>query len=121
MINIDIDILLNKKLDSDIIIKKILEIWKSDPINNFKTLLKNLDNDYIIFDNPTQKLLNNTFTSSFKDNKIQTIIEFKDDIDIQNLPTGKIITKEEIENEAEKKEAEIEEKKEDKEDKERCV
>ena len=88
LINIDIDMMLNKELNSDIIIKKILEIWKSDPINNFKTLLKNLDNDYVTFDNPTQKLLNNTFTSSLKDNKVKTIIEF-DDEDIQDLPSGK--------------------------------
>jgi hypothetical protein len=30
-----------------------MDIWKSDPINNFRNLLKRLDNDYEDFDNKT--------------------------------------------------------------------
>lgn len=90
LINIDIDVMVNKKINSDVIIKKLMDIWKGDPINSFKTLLRNLDNDYIIFDNPTQKLLNASFTSSLKDNKINTTVELKDDDDeLQELPSGK--------------------------------
>ncbi len=90
LINIDIDMMYSKKLNSDGIIKKLMDIWKGDPINSFKTLLRNLDNDYIIFDNPTQKLLNASFTNSLKDNKIDSIVELKDDDDeIQELPSGK--------------------------------
>ena len=28
------------------IIKKLMDLWKEDPINSFKTLLRKLDNDY---------------------------------------------------------------------------
>lgn len=89
LINIDIDMMHTKKLNSDGIIKKLMDIWKGDPINSFKTLLKNLDNDYIIFDNPTQKLLNASFTTSLKDNKVESIVELKDEDDeLQELPSG---------------------------------
>ena len=80
----------SKKLNSDGIIKKLMDIWKGDPINSFKTLLRNLDNDYIIFDNPTQKLLNASFTNSLKDNKVNSMIELKnEDDELQVLPSGK--------------------------------
>ena len=80
----------SKKLNSDNIVKKLMDIWKGDPINSFKTLLRNLDNDYIIFDNPTQKLLNASFTNSLKDNKVDSTIALKDEDDeLQELPSGK--------------------------------
>jgi site-specific DNA-methyltransferase (adenine-specific) len=65
-----------------------MDIWKGDPINNFKTLLKNLDNDYIDFDNPTQKLINLFFANSLKDNKINIIMTLNDEH--QELSPGKI-------------------------------
>ena len=90
LINIDIDMMLSKKLNSDGIVKKLMDIWKGDPINNFRSLLRNLDNDCTIFDNPTQKLLNTSFTNSLKDNKVNSTVEFKDDDDeLQVLPSGK--------------------------------
>jgi hypothetical protein len=90
LINIDIDMMLSKKLNSDYIVKKLMDIWKGDPINNFRTLLQNLDNDCTIFDNPTQKLLNTSFTNLLKDNKVNSTVEFKDDDDeLQVLPSGK--------------------------------
>jgi len=90
LINIDIDMMQSKKLNSDGIVKKLMDIWKSDPINNFRSLLRNLDNDCTIFDNPTQKLLNTSFTNSLKDNKVDSTVEFKDDDDeLQVLPSGK--------------------------------
>jgi hypothetical protein len=89
LINIDIDMMEHKKINSDGIIKKLLDIWKGDPINSFKTLLRNLDNDYIIFDNPTQRLLNESFSNTIKD-KIDSTIELKDENDeLQELPSGK--------------------------------
>jgi len=94
LINIDIDMMHSKKINSDGIIQKLMDIWKGDPINSFKNLLKNLDNDYIIFDNPTQKLLNAFFTKSLKDNKVNSIVEFKNENDeLQKLPSGKEIIK----------------------------
>jgi hypothetical protein len=90
LINIDIDMMLNKKINSDMIIKKLMDIWKKDPINNFRTLLKKLDNDYEEFDNSTQKLINKIFTKSLKNDKINLKLKLKDEEDeIQELPTGK--------------------------------
>jgi hypothetical protein len=89
LINIDVDMMENKKLDSDHIVKKLMDIWKDDPINSFKSLLRNLDNDYVEFDNYTQKLINNSFTNSIKD-IISAKVEIKDsDDELQELPTGK--------------------------------
>ena len=113
LINIDIDMMQSKKLNSDGIVKKLMDIWKGDPINNFRSLLRNLDNDCTIFDNPTQKLLNTSFTNSLKDNKVNSTVEFKDDDDeLQVLPSGKKKNKDSdsnISNESD----EIEEKKEE--------
>jgi len=90
LINIDVDMMENKKLDSDNIVKKLMDIWKDDPINSFKSLLRNLDNDYVEFDNHTQKLINNSFTNSMKDKEINTTVELIDSEDeLQELPTGK--------------------------------
>ncbi len=89
LINIDIDMMQSKKLNSDEIVKKLMDIWKEDPINSFKTLLRNLENDYIIFDNPTQKLLNVSFTNSLKDDKVNSKVEFKNENDeLQKMPSG---------------------------------
>ena len=90
LINIDADMMEQKKLNSDDIVSKLMEIWKSDPINSFKSLLRNLDNDYVEFDTSTQKLINKSFTSSLKDNKVNSILEIKDEDDeLQELPSGK--------------------------------
>ena len=90
LINIDVDMMEQKKLNSDAIVSKLMEIWKSDPINSFKSLLRNLDNDYVEFDTSTQKMINKSFTSSLKDNKVNTTIEIKDEDDeLQQLPSGK--------------------------------
>jgi hypothetical protein len=93
LINIDIDMFVNKKLDSDKLIKKILEIWKNDPINNFKTLLRNLDNEFIVFDNDTQKLINKSFMNSIKD-KTNLTIEINNEL--QELPNGVEINDQEL-------------------------
>ena len=90
LINIDVDMMEQKKLNSDAIVFKLMEIWKSDPINSFKSLLRNLDNDYIEFDTTTQKWINKSFASSLKDDKVNTTIVIKDENDeLQQLPSGK--------------------------------
>jgi len=90
LINIDVDMMEQKKLNSDAIISKLMEIWKSDPINSFKSLLRNLDNDYVEFDTFTQKMINKLFTNSLKNDKVNAIIEFKNEGDeLQKLPSGK--------------------------------
>ncbi|MAP61382.1 MAG: hypothetical protein CMF82_00270 [Candidatus Marinimicrobia bacterium] len=90
LINIDVDMMEQKNLNSDAIVFKLMEIWKSDPINSFKSLLRNLDNDYIEFDTTTQKWINKSFTSSLKDDNVNTTIVIKDENDeLQELPSGK--------------------------------
>jgi hypothetical protein len=105
LINIDVDCFDNKKINSDILIDKILKLWKDDPINNLRTLLRNLDNEYLVFDNETQKLLNKSFTSSTKGD-IKATIEIKDENDdLQSIKSGKETM---TENEKEKTELEKE-------------
>ncbi|ARF11535.1 restriction-modification methylase [Klosneuvirus KNV1] len=88
LINIDEDMLVSKKLDSNKLVNELLDVWKSDPINSFKSLLQNIDNDYVLFDNETQKLLNKSFTHSSKNNINATIeIEINED-DKQEFPDG---------------------------------
>ncbi len=70
LINIDVDMIKNKQINSDCIIKKLMKIWKDDQLNSFRTLLRKLYNDYEEFDNSTQKLINKTFTKLLKDDKI---------------------------------------------------
>jgi len=100
LINIDVDMIENKKINSDIIVKKLMDIWKNDPINSFRTLLRKLDNDYEEIDNPTQKLINETFMKSLKNDKIGVELKLKDEDDeIQKFPTGKEKIKNDSENE----------------------
>jgi 16S rRNA G966 N2-methylase RsmD len=90
LINIDVDMMEQKNLNIDAIVTKLMEIWKSDPVNNFKSLLRNLDNDYVNFDTSTQQIINKSFRSSLKDDKVNTTIEMKEDDDeLQDLPSGK--------------------------------
>jgi site-specific DNA-methyltransferase (adenine-specific) len=88
LINIDIDLLSNMKMDHNAVITKLLDIWKGDPIVGFKSLLKKLDEDYVLFDNPTQKLLNKTFNRVIPGDRITLLL--KDDGDEgQDLPSGR--------------------------------
>lgn len=94
LINIDVDMMENKQINSDMITKKLMDIWKEDPINSFRTLLRRLDNDFEDFDNDTQILLNEKFTKNIKDNKISLELNLKDEDDeIQELPSGREIIK----------------------------
>jgi len=115
LINIDVDMMKNKKINADEIIKKLMDIWKEDPINSFRILLRKLDNDYIEFDNSTQKLINKTFTKSLNDDKISLDVIVKDEDDeIQELPTGKEKVKTDSDNEHSDNEKSDEEEKEEK-------
>ena len=118
LINIDVDMMEQKKLNSDTIVSKLMEIWKSDPINSFKSLLRNLDNDYVEFDTSTQKMINKSFTSSLKDDTVNTTIEIKDEDDeLQELPSGKEKVRDDsVETNTEKTESGDEEEKPEKEE-----
>jgi hypothetical protein len=88
LINIDVDMMENKNLNVDDIVKKLMNIWKEDPVNNFRSLLKHLDDDYTEFDTDTQKLINNTFTKSITSDKVNMTIKFNEE-DYKDFPTGK--------------------------------
>ncbi|ARF10089.1 restriction-modification methylase [Indivirus ILV1] len=89
LINIDADMFYNKKIDSDKLVNKLLESWKTDPINNFTSLLKNLENELIEFDNETQKRIDEKFISFSKKN-IEMTIKMNEESN-QEMPTGKEI------------------------------
>ena len=92
LINIDVDMMENKKIDSDTIVKKLMAIWKEDPINNISIILRKIDNEYVEFDSPTQRLINKTFTKSLKNDNFNIKIKLKlknEDDKIQELPNGK--------------------------------
>ena len=88
LINIDVDMFDNKKLDTNTLITKLMNIWKENPINNLRVLLKNLDNEYLDFDNETQKLLNKSFTSMTKGDNMTLELKNEDD-ELQSLKSGK--------------------------------
>jgi hypothetical protein len=88
LINIDCDMF--DTLDGyEPIVNNLIKIWQSDPINSFKTLLHNLDSDFMEFDTTTQRLINRYFISNYK----------KHTIDIQvcsSEPNDKIQTGKEV-------------------------
>jgi len=92
LINIDSDYLINNKINSDKIITKLMEIWKSDPINNINTLLKQIEDDVIDMNNIDQAKLNEHFIKSIKGNKFNIGVELKNDENVlQNIKNGKEI------------------------------
>jgi len=93
LINIDSDYLLNKKVNETDIINNLLNVWKKDPINNLKKILKNIENEIIEINNNDQKILNDYFTKSF-DEKSNHEIKFFDEGDEQELNDGHSIEKE---------------------------
>jgi hypothetical protein len=93
LINIDSDYLLNKRVDNDVIIHNLLEIWKKDPINGLRRLLKNIEDEILEISNEDQKSLNNIFTKSLEKNNNEQIL-FGDDDEIQELHDGQTIKKE---------------------------
>ena len=95
LINIDSDLFENKTNKSKLI-EKLLHIWKSDPINNLKTLLRKIEENVIDLETKDQKLINQYFTSSIGDNKVDVKVQFDDDSN-ESLQSGKKITKQEKE------------------------
>ena len=92
LINIDSD-LFESKENKTKLVEKLLDIWKSDPINNLKILLKKIE-ECVIVDLLTtdQKALNRHFTSSVGDKKVNVKIQF-DEESVESLPDGLSIIK----------------------------
>lgn len=94
LINIDSDYLKGKNIDSNKIVSKLMDIWKSDPINNLNTLLRQIEDDIVEMENDDQKALNKYFTKSSLNDKVNVKVEFKDEEDEkQEIKDGKEITK----------------------------
>jgi hypothetical protein len=100
LINIDRDLMNNKDVTLDIIINKLINVWKTNPVNSFKSLLQLLDNNFEQFDDLTQTLINSSFSQKCnKDiNAINlTFHENNQDLSYnQDLSSGHIKTKEKI-------------------------
>ncbi len=88
LINIDSDLMDNKEIDSNRIINKLIEIWKDDPVNNLKSILKHLENEVIELDTDDQKRLNKYFTKSLTKVNVSIGMENSDD-EQQDIQTGK--------------------------------
>ena len=91
LINIDSD-LFETKENKTKLVEKLLHIWKADPINNLKILLRKIEENIIVLDTKDQKMLNQYFTSSVGDEKVNVKVQFDDESDEQ-LPDGKEIIK----------------------------
>lgn len=92
LINIDPDEGdMTNKINKTKIVENLLGIWRSDPINNLKTLLKKIEYSVISIDNSDQKIINGYFTSS-KSSKINLKVDFNED-DKQVIDSGKTIEK----------------------------
>jgi hypothetical protein len=90
LINIDADMMEYKQINADTIIRKLLDVWQSNPLNSYHMLVKMLENEFIVFDNEIQKQINKEFSKSLCKNKLDVKIRFKDEDDEeQELPNGK--------------------------------
>jgi len=87
LINIDSD-LFESKENKTKLVEKLLHIWKADPINNLKILLRKIEENIIELDTKDQKMLNQYFTSSVGDEKINVKVQFDEESE-QPLPDGK--------------------------------
>ena len=106
LINIDSDLFQGKENKTKLV-EKLLHIWKSDPINNLKILLKKIEESIIDMDTKDQKMMNQYFTSSVGDEKVNVKVQFDEESE-ESLPTGKETIKQDGgDNEVEGKDDEI--------------
>jgi len=91
LINIDSDLFQGKENKTKLI-EKLLHIWKADPIHNLKILLRKIEENIIDLDTKDQKMLNQCFTSSVGDEKVNVKVHF-DEENEDALPSGKEIIK----------------------------
>jgi len=87
LINIDSDLFQGKENKTKLV-EKLLHIWKADPIHNLKILLKKIEESIIDMDTKDQKMMNQYFTSSIGDEKVNVKVQFDEESE-DALPTGK--------------------------------
>ena len=91
LINIDGDLFQGKENKTELV-KKLLHIWKANPVHSLIGLLKKIENSIIDMDTKDQKLVNQCFTNSIGDEKVNIKIQFDEDSE-EALSTGKEIKK----------------------------
>jgi len=89
LINIDSDLFQGKENKTDLV-QRLLHIWKADPINNLKMLLRRIEDNIIDLDTTDQKALNKYFTSSIGDEHVNVKIKVDEECG-DALPTGREI------------------------------
>jgi len=87
LINIDSDLFQGKENKTKLV-EKLLHIWKADPIHNLKILLKKIEESIIVMDTKDQKMMNQYFSSSIGDKKVNVKVQFDEESE-DALPTGK--------------------------------
>ena len=87
LINIDSDLFQGKENKTKLA-EKLLHIWKADPVHNLKTLLKKIEESIIDMDTKDQKMMNQYFTSSIGDGKLNVKVQFDEESE-DKLPSGK--------------------------------
>jgi len=92
LINIDSD-LFESKENKTKLVEKLLHIWKADPICNLKILLRKIEDCIINLDTKDQRMLNQYFTSSVGDEKVNIKVQFDEEESDAILPDGKEILK----------------------------
>ena len=96
LINIDCDLFQSKENKTKLV-EKLLDIWKVNPINNLKTMLRRIEEHIILLDTEDQKKSNKYFINSVGDKRVGIETRFNDEND-QPLPTGKEIKKQIVDN-----------------------
>ena len=78
LINIDRDLFQSKENKTKLV-EKLINIWKTDPINNLKILLRKIEDSIIELDTKDQKILNQYFTSSIRDARVNVTLQFDEE------------------------------------------
>ena len=91
LINIDCDLFQGKDNKTDLV-QRLLNIWKADPINNLKILLRKIEDNIIDLDTKDQQMMNRYFTSSTNDKKVNVKVKVDEESE-DALPTGREIVK----------------------------
>jgi hypothetical protein len=86
LINIDIDLFQGRENKTKLV-ETLLQIWKADPVNNLLVLLKKIEDNIIEMDTVDQQLLNQYFTRSIGDAKVNVKVKFDGESE-EALPTG---------------------------------
>jgi hypothetical protein len=106
LINIDSDLFFGKENKTKLV-EKLLQIWKVNPINNLKILLRRIEENIIELDSSDQRTINQYFANSYEDKKIKLNVRVKFDEESEDsLPTGTKIIKQTEENNDNKNERE---------------